>query len=151
MTRDLATEPIRPLLDSDALEELRDRLERRRGPPTDTEGWERGVPLPWLAQLLADWQGFDIARFQARLDELTHLRANVEGQSVHLVHVPGRARIRCRCCSRTGGRARSASICRYLPRLPIPTLTAVIRLTRSRSSCRLCRDSASPRRPRPAG
>jgi pimeloyl-ACP methyl ester carboxylesterase len=90
MTRDLAVEPIRALLDSDALEELRDRLDRRRLLLTDAEGWGQGVPSRWLAQLLADWRAFDIERFQAQLDKLTHLRANVEGQSVHLVHAPGR-------------------------------------------------------------
>jgi pimeloyl-ACP methyl ester carboxylesterase len=72
------------------LEELRERLERRRLAPADTQGWERGVPSHWLAQLLADWRAFDIARFQARLDEMVHLRAHVDGRPVHLVHAPGR-------------------------------------------------------------
>ncbi len=90
MTRDLAVEPIRALLEPGALEELRVRLERPRLPPSDTEGWERGVPSHWLVELLADWRAFDVAAFQARLDEMTHLRAHVDGRSVHLVHVPGR-------------------------------------------------------------
>ena len=31
-----------------------------------------------------------MSRFQARLDRLTHLRASLDGQLVHLVHMPGR-------------------------------------------------------------
>jgi pimeloyl-ACP methyl ester carboxylesterase len=82
--------PIRVTLDEDALDELRGRLARHRVPPPDTEGWERGVPGGWLAELLADWQAFDTTLFQTRLDQLTHLRADVDGQVVHLVHAPGR-------------------------------------------------------------
>jgi pimeloyl-ACP methyl ester carboxylesterase len=89
MARDLSVEPFRALLDPEALAELRDRLSRRRLLPADTDGWERGVPRRWLAELLADWLAFDFTGFQAQLDELTHLRVHVEGQSVHLVHAPG--------------------------------------------------------------
>ena len=98
MRRDLAVEPIRALLDPDTLEDLRERLGRGRLLPADAEGWERGMPRLWLAELLADWTAFDVAGFQARLDELTHLRAHVGGLSVHLVHAPGRGRTRCRYC-----------------------------------------------------
>ena len=48
------------------------------------------MPGRWLSTLLADWQAFDVSRFQARLERLTHLRANLDGQLVHLVHMPGR-------------------------------------------------------------
>lgn len=47
------------------------------------------MPGHWLAELLADWQAFDTTRFQTRLDQLTHLQANLDGQLVHLVHAPG--------------------------------------------------------------
>ena len=70
--------------------DLRERLARSRLAPPDASGWERGVPGFWLSALLADWQAFDVSRFQARLDRLTHLRASLDGQLVHLVHMPGR-------------------------------------------------------------
>lgn len=90
MNGDVAVEPVRALLDHTALDLLRERLAHHRLPPADTQGWERGMPRHWLAELLADWQAFDTARFQARLDHLTHLHAHLDGRLVHLVHAPGR-------------------------------------------------------------
>jgi pimeloyl-ACP methyl ester carboxylesterase len=43
----------------------------------------------WLAGLIADWRAFNPQWLQARLDELTHLRVEVGGIAVHLVHAPG--------------------------------------------------------------
>ena len=57
--------------------------------PAGGDTWERGVPADWLARLIEDWQAFDPLTLQARLDRLTHLRAEVDGVSVHLVHAPG--------------------------------------------------------------
>ena len=97
--RELAARDIRVTLAGDALEDLRQRLPRTRLPAADGDGWGRGVPRSWLAALLADWQKFDVAAFQARLDGLTHREVTVDGQRIHLVHAPpGRARSRCRCC-----------------------------------------------------
>lgn len=48
------------------------------------------MPGPWLAGLLADWEGFDTGAFQDRLDRFAHFRAVVDGQAIHLVHEPGR-------------------------------------------------------------
>ena len=70
--------------------DLRERLARSRLALPEGDGWERGVPGRWLSALLADWQAFDVSRFQARMDKLTHLRANLDGQLMHLVHMPGR-------------------------------------------------------------
>ena len=85
-----AIEPVRAAFDEEALSELRERLRRSRLPaPEAGGGWERGVPGQWLGELLADWRAFDTARFQARLDGLTHLQADLDGQLVHLVHAPG--------------------------------------------------------------
>ncbi len=85
----LTARDIRVTLAGDALEDLRERLPRTRLPAADGDGWARGVPRSWLAALLADWQKFDVAAFQARLDRLTHREATVDGQRIHLVHAPG--------------------------------------------------------------
>lgn len=89
MSEVLATREVRVTLPGGALGDLRDRLRRTRLPPADGDGWERGVPRSWLDALLADWQSFDAAAFQARLDGLTHREATVHGQLIHLVHMPG--------------------------------------------------------------
>jgi len=86
----VAVEPIRVQLDPEVLSELRRRLAASRLVPDDGGGWERGTPRAWLAGLLADWQRFDTAAFQARLDRLAHFRAVVDGQAIHLVHERGR-------------------------------------------------------------
>jgi pimeloyl-ACP methyl ester carboxylesterase len=85
----LTTRDIRVTLAGDALEDLRERLLRTRLPAADGDGWGRGVPRSWLAALLADWQQFDVAAFQARLDRLTHREVTVDGQRIHLVHAAG--------------------------------------------------------------
>ena len=85
-----AIEPVRAAFGEEALSDLRERLGRSRLPAPEADGgWERGVPGHWLGELLADWLAFDAARFQARLDGLTHLRADLDGQLVHVVHAPG--------------------------------------------------------------
>jgi pimeloyl-ACP methyl ester carboxylesterase len=82
-------EGFRPHLDAVALQDLRQRLARSRVPSTDTDGWERGVPERWLAQLIADWQAFDTGAFQSLLDEFSHMRAHVGGLEVHVLYQAG--------------------------------------------------------------
>jgi pimeloyl-ACP methyl ester carboxylesterase len=87
---EVRTQEVRVILAADALGDLRERLRRTRLPAADGDGWERGVPRSWLESLLADWEAFGVTAFQARLDGLTHREATVDGQRIHLVHVPGR-------------------------------------------------------------
>lgn len=47
------------------------------------------MPRRWLAELLSDWQAFDVTGFEYRLDRWTHLLADLDGQRVHLLHVRG--------------------------------------------------------------
>ena len=89
---------VRVTLAGDALDDLRERLRRTRLPAADGDGWARGVPRSWLAALLADWETFDIAAFQARLDRLTHREAPWTASGSTWCTRPGRARTRCRCC-----------------------------------------------------
>jgi pimeloyl-ACP methyl ester carboxylesterase len=85
----LTARDFRVTLAGDALEDLRERLLRTRRPVANGDDWARGVPRSWLAALLADWQQFDVAAFQARLDGLTHREVTVDGQRIHLAHAPG--------------------------------------------------------------
>jgi len=66
-------------------------LERETQVPPDLgSDWNRGVPREWLRELLEDWGAFDADAFQHRLDDLHQLRAELDGQTLHLVHARGR-------------------------------------------------------------
>ena len=82
-------EPFRAALDIETLGDLALRLGTARLAPGANHTWERGVPGAWLAGVINDWRAFDPLTLQARLDRITHLRAEVDGISVHLVHAPG--------------------------------------------------------------
>jgi pimeloyl-ACP methyl ester carboxylesterase len=82
-------EPFRAALDIETLGDLALRLGTARLAPGTGSTWERGVPGAWLSELIADWRAFDPLTLQARLDRLTHLRADIDGVAVHLVHAPG--------------------------------------------------------------
>jgi pimeloyl-ACP methyl ester carboxylesterase len=114
----VAVEAVRVQLDDVALGDLRRRVAASRLPPEDGGGWERGVPRPRLADLLADWQRFDTAAFQARLDRLAHLQAVVGGQVIHLVHAPGRGPAPLPLVLTHGW---PSSFCEYLDILPLLT------------------------------
>jgi len=86
----VTVEPVRVGFDAAVLDDLGRRLSAARLATAGGAAWEQGVPRPWLAGVLADWQRFDTAAFQMRLDRLAHSRAMVDGQVIHLVHEPGR-------------------------------------------------------------
>jgi len=71
------------------IEDLWLRLSRWRRAPDLGQGWERGAPNSWIADLLDDWRRFDVDALQARLDALTHYRVQVEDQDLHVVRVVG--------------------------------------------------------------
>jgi pimeloyl-ACP methyl ester carboxylesterase len=82
-------EAMRALLEPAELRELEARLARTRWSGSLTPGWEAGVPEEWLRELVESWRRFDVRGFQKRLDALSHLRVDVDGQVVHAVHVKG--------------------------------------------------------------
>src|SRR5215471_14973543 len=77
-------EPFRAALDIETLGDLALRLGTARLAPGTGRTWERGVPGAWLAGLITDWRAFDPLILQARLDRLNHLRADIDGVTVHL-------------------------------------------------------------------
>jgi pimeloyl-ACP methyl ester carboxylesterase len=89
VTGHLRAEPMRAQLSGASIEELMRRLRAVRMPSDAGDTWERGTPGRWLAELVADWLEFDLVALQDRLDELVHLRVDIDGISVHLAHVPG--------------------------------------------------------------
>lgn len=89
MTAEVDVRDYRPLLDRAAVAELHSRLATVRLPPDSGTGWPQGVPVGWLDKLLADWRRFDADALQDRLDAMTHVRAEVDGQLLHAVVAPG--------------------------------------------------------------
>jgi pimeloyl-ACP methyl ester carboxylesterase len=71
------------------IQDLRLRLSHWRRAADLGQGWERGTPNTWLAELLDDWRQFDVEALQFRLDALTHYRAQVGDQHLHVVKVNG--------------------------------------------------------------
>ena len=87
-----ASSEIRPfridIPDGD-LADLRERLARTRWPDElPGGGWGRGVPLGYLRQLADYWgTGFDWRAQEARLNALPQFTTEVDGQTIHFLHV----------------------------------------------------------------
>lgn len=79
-------------VDEALIEELSQRLGRVRWPgEVATEGWERGVSLDSLQELVEHWvTRYDWRRYEAAINRLDHFRTNLDGVSIHFVHQRGK-------------------------------------------------------------
>ncbi|MEW6273451.1 MAG: epoxide hydrolase family protein [Thermodesulfobacteriota bacterium] len=75
-------------VDQSVLDDLRRRLAQARLPDQiEGTGWEYGVDLDYLRELIAYWRDqYDWRVHEARLNELDHFRTRIDGQSIHFVH-----------------------------------------------------------------
>ena len=75
-------------VDESVLEDLRNRLARTRFPDQiEGTGWEYGMPIDYLRELVAYWRdAYDWRAQEARLNQLPHFRTRIDGQSIHFVH-----------------------------------------------------------------
>lgn len=75
-------------VDDAVLEDLHGRLARTRLPDQmEGTGWEYGVPVDYLADLVEYWRTrYDWRVQEAELNQLEHYRTRIDGQSVHFVH-----------------------------------------------------------------
>ncbi|HEX4217674.1 MAG TPA: epoxide hydrolase [Acidimicrobiales bacterium] len=75
-------------VDDAVLDDLRDRLRRTRFPDQiEGTGWEYGIPIDYLAELVGYWlDQYDWRSHEARLNELAHFRTSIDGQSIHFIH-----------------------------------------------------------------
>ena len=84
--------PFRIEIPQEALDELRQRLRHARFPePIPGDGWDTGVPIATLRDVVARWQGHDWRATEARLNALPQLTARIDGQTLHAVHVRSHA------------------------------------------------------------
>ncbi|TVL94486.1 epoxide hydrolase [Streptomyces sp. SAJ15] len=71
------------------LDDLRDRLARTRWPDElPGAGWDYGVALPYLKELVGYWaDGYDWRAHEARLNGFPQFTTVIDGQRVHFLHV----------------------------------------------------------------
>jgi len=83
-----AIERFRIHVEESVLEDLRSRLARTRFPDQiEGTGWEYGMPIDYLRDLVEYWRdGYDWRAQEARLNQLPHFRTRIDGQSIHFVH-----------------------------------------------------------------
>jgi pimeloyl-ACP methyl ester carboxylesterase len=83
-----AGEPFEIRVDDAVLDDLRARLERTRFPDEiDGTGWEYGIPIGYLRELVEYWRdGYDWRAQEAKLNTLAHFRTPIDGQSIHFIH-----------------------------------------------------------------
>ena len=86
--------PVEPLsinISQEILDDLHDRLRRTRWPgEVPGSGWNRGVDLNYMKELVEYWlDEYDWREQEARLNELPHFRADIDGLGVHFIHVKG--------------------------------------------------------------
>ena len=93
------------------LDDLHDRLARTRLPePAPGDDWDYGTPNHYLREMVDHWQnGFDWRAQEARMNEFPHYLTEIDGQTVHFIHVPSAERTRRRCCCSTPTRGRSST------------------------------------------
>jgi epoxide hydrolase len=81
-------ERIEIRVDDATMEDLRTRLAHTRFPDQiEGTGWEYGIPIDYLRELVEYWRNtYDWRPQEARLNELAHFRTGIDGQSIHFVH-----------------------------------------------------------------
>jgi pimeloyl-ACP methyl ester carboxylesterase len=81
-------EPFEIRVDDAVLDDLRSRLAHTRCPDQiDGAGWEYGIPIDYLRELVEYWHNsFDWRAQEARLNALAHYRTDIDGESIHFVH-----------------------------------------------------------------
>ncbi len=89
MTTTQDIHPFRIDIPKAALEDLHQRLSRTRLPsPLPGDGWDVGVPVGYLQELLQYWaSGFDWRAQEAELNEYPQFTTEIDGQVIHFLHV----------------------------------------------------------------
>jgi pimeloyl-ACP methyl ester carboxylesterase len=82
-------EPFEINVDEAVLVDLRARLEQTRIPDQiEDTGWEYGVPLDYLRDLVASWRDdYDWRKHEVELNSQPNFHTTIDGQRIHFVHV----------------------------------------------------------------
>jgi pimeloyl-ACP methyl ester carboxylesterase len=75
-------------VDDAVLGDLRTRLERTRFPDQiEGTGWEYGIPIDYLRELVGHWlNSYDWRAEEALLNAFENFRTTIDGQTVHFMH-----------------------------------------------------------------
>ncbi|MDF2742748.1 MAG: putative hydrolase [Actinomycetia bacterium] len=86
---DAEIRPFRIDISQADLDDLADRLAHTRWPDElPGAGWEAGVPLDYLKDLVAYWRtDYDWRAHEARLNQFPQFTTVIDGQNVHFLHV----------------------------------------------------------------
>ena len=81
--------PFRIAVPQSDLDDLTDRLSRTRWPDELPDaGWDYGIPLARVRELVEHWRtAYDWREHMAMLNELPQYTTQIDGQTVHFVHV----------------------------------------------------------------
>lgn len=103
--------PFRIEIPQADLDDLAARLDLTRWPEQlPGEEWVRGVPVDYLRGLADYWRNrYDWRKAEASLNELPQFTTEVDGQTLHFLHVRSPRRTPRRWCSSTAGQAPSSS------------------------------------------
>ena len=88
--------PFEVRISEEIFENLCARLVRIRWPDEiEGAGWDYGVPLGYMKDLVEYWRtGFDWRAQEERINSFANFRAEVEGLGVHFVHERGKDPLR---------------------------------------------------------
>ena len=81
--------PFRIDVPQNQLDDLADRLRRIRLPaPLPGDGWDTGVPVAYLRELVDHWRdAYDWRAAEAELNAYPQFTTEIDGQNVHFLHV----------------------------------------------------------------
>ena len=85
-------EPFAVEVEDAELADLRYRLVHTRFPePVAGTGWDAGIPVAYLRELVGYWlDTYDWREAERRLNRFPHFRATIDGQSIHFIHARSR-------------------------------------------------------------
>ena len=88
----LAITPFRYRAPASALDGLKRRLAQTRWPDPETVAdWSQGVPITTMKALVEYWRtGYDWRRCEARLNGFAQFRTEIDGLTIHFLHVRSR-------------------------------------------------------------
>ena len=80
--------PFAFTIPDEALDDLRDRLQRTRWPEAETvDDWNQGIPLSYTKELADYWlNAYDWRARESMLNRFEHFKTGINGLGIHFIH-----------------------------------------------------------------